>query len=132
MSAHHVRAAAFGLGLATAVALVSVGAAQPPGSGPPRDLPDPTKASDKLKRVLTPPKLAAPAQSGQAVVEKKVELKLRGRVIAKDRALAVIEIGGQSFVLPIGGESNGVKVLEITIVGVTVEVGAAKDVIVLH
>lgn len=129
MIAHHVRAAALAMGLAV-LATFSVHAQ--PRDGSPKNLPDPTRPSEKLKKVLSPPPpLAGPAASPGAV-EKKLELRLRGRVIGKDEPLAVIEISGQVFVLPVHGEANGVKVLAITVDGVKVEAGNAKDVLVLY
>lgn len=128
MIAHLVRAAALMVGLAALAALSNV-QAQPPAY-PPKDLPDPTKPSPKLEKILRPPSVTTPAAPG--AVEKKAELRLRGRVINKDRALVILELNGQPYVMTVGGEAQGVKVLEINAFGVKLEVGPGKDVLVLH
>lgn len=95
----------------------------PPATDPGlKQYPDPTVPDAALKGMLS--------KTGTTALPK--EVRIRGRVITKDRAAVVLEIEGQTYFLPVGGEARSIRVKAITADGVTIEVGSAKDVKVLH
>jgi hypothetical protein len=119
------------ISLTTAVLWAALaGAAQPPkneapeAAPPPKREADPTIPSPALKELLPLPKDA----------RKTAVLHLKGRVVSKQMAVAILDIDGAIYMLPVDGEARSVKVLKIAGDGVTVQVtlGGQKEIRVLH
>jgi hypothetical protein len=118
--------------------LVGVATAQteppqpPPGQTPP-PLPDPTKPSQRMQDKLgaRPPEGAAPSASRIPTI------LLKGRVIARGRAAALVDVNGRTHTVTQGTTLivSGTQVLtfvEVSAAEVRVEVNVPKETLVLN
>ena len=97
---------------------------------PTTTLPDPTRASTKMKEVL--------GTKGAGPAARAVPLALRGRVIARDKpAAALLEVEGKLYTVIKGsavpGPSNTVlRIIELDSNEVRIEVSPSKEIMTLR
>jgi hypothetical protein len=128
-----------GAGALAVAAVLAAGApstGQQPAYPPPREVApktdaqkemDPTRPGPGLKDILVP-------KDTKTVQPKTAGVRLKGRVISQQSALVILDIDGVNYIMRVGGEVRSVKVLEISTIGVKVEVavGSQKEIRVLE